>query len=237
MKRRVLVADDEPALADGIALNLEAEGYETTVVSDGGEALEAASSHAYDLLILDVMMPVHDGFEVCRRLRKRGNKVPIMFLTARGRPEDRIDGLRAGADDYLAKPFRLEELLLRVRAILRRVEDRGHAALNAVTFGDAEVNFSTYEAAVGGRRIALLAKECLLLKLLAEHAGEAVTRDVILDRVWGRDSDPTARTVDNYIVRLRKIFEPDPAHPRYIHTVRAVGYRFTPEGEGEREES
>lgn len=226
----ILVVEDEPHLAAGISENLEAEGYHTTVVGDGRAALDRARVGAYDLVVLDVMLPGLDGFTVCRQLRSEGNRVPILFLTAKGSPPDRIRGLEAGGDDYLAKPFHLRELLLRIRAILRR---RGTAASalppaqSVLTFGEGcVVDFASYEATGPGGKAALTQKEAALLRLLAEEEGRVVSRAEILNRVWGRDVFPTTRTIDNFIVRFRRIFETEPEAPRHFQTVRSVGYRF-----------
>jgi DNA-binding response OmpR family regulator len=226
---RILLAEDEPALAEGIRVNLEAEGYEATVVCDGDTALAEARGGAHDLLILDVMMPGRDGFAVCDALRASGSRLPVLFLTAKTRDEDRIRGLEAGGDDYIGKPFHLRELLLRIRAILRRQEwFRRPPADGEFRFGRNRVDFRTWEAQAGGSRFTLSQKECMILKLLVERGGEVVTREEILERVWGGDASPTSRTVDNFIVRLRRYFEPDPDEPRHIHTLRGAGYRFTP---------
>ena len=226
----ILVVEDEQHLAAGISENLAAEGYQTTVARDGRMALDRARLGAYDLIILDVMLPGIDGFGVCQRLRAEGNRVPILFLTAKGSTTDRIRGFEIGGDDYLPKPFHLKELLLRVRAILRREPVRATErppARALLTFGKGcEVNFGTFEAVGPGGKVTLTQKEGALLRLLAEEAGRVVSRAEILDRVWGRDQFPTTRTIDNFIVRFRKVFETDPDEPKHFVTVRSVGYRF-----------
>ncbi|MFN0204906.1 MAG: response regulator transcription factor [Planctomycetota bacterium] len=228
----ILIVEDEQHLAAGIAENLAAEGYNTTVARDGAAALDRARRGTYDLIILDVMLPSIDGFTICRQLRNEGNRVPILFLTARGTTPDRIRGLELGADDYLSKPFHLKELLLRVRAILRREPVRAADRPPGQTlfqFGAAcEVNFATFEARGPGGTVTLTEKETALLRLFVEEKGRVVARHEILDRVWGRDTFPTTRTIDNFIVRFRKIFETDPDKPRHFITLRSVGYKFVP---------
>lgn len=225
----ILVVDDEAHLADGIRENLEAEGYRTKVAYDGAAGLELVRQHDFDLIILDVMMPKLDGLEVCSTLRAEGRATPVLFLTVKGAPEDRIRGLEAGGDDYLAKPFHLRELLLRVAAILRRSAwyDASEATLE---FDGNTIDFRTYQATSwDGTTHSLTHKEAMILKALAERAGQIVTREDILDLVWGYEVFPSTRTIDNFIARLRKRFERNPEEPRHFHTVRGVGYRFTAE--------
>lgn len=231
---RVLVVDDEEHLALGIAENLELEGYETAVAHDGLRALAELREAAWDLVVLDVMMPGRDGLSVCRELRSEGNNVPILFLTARGELEDRVRGLEAGGDDYLPKPFALRELLLRVAAITRRHRryQESTARRRDLEFGGNQVSFHTYKArAWGGTLHELTHKEAMILKTLVDGGGAVVSREAILEAVWGYEVYPSTRTIDNFIVRLRKRFERDPETPRHIHTVRGVGYRFTLEAE------
>jgi len=232
MKKKILIVEDEEHIAEGLALNLEAEGYDTVTAADGQQALDYWRGGDFDLILLDVMLPVKDGLEVCRIIRKESGRVPILFLTARDREDDRIAGLLAGGDDYLTKPFNLKELILRVSAIFRRQVWYSTANLdeNKFQFGDCSVDFVSYEAQCPAGKTELSQKECMIMKFLAEHADEVVTRDMILDAVWGYNVYPSSRTVDNFIVRLRKMFETDPSNPRYLHTVRGVGYKFTPEG-------
>jgi len=228
----ILVVEDEQHLAAGIAENLTAEGYQATVARDGATALERIRAGAYDLVVLDVMLPGVDGYAVCETVRREGNRVPILFLTAKGAAADRIRGLELGGDDYLPKPFHLRELLLRVRAILRRKPVRAAQqppARAVFRFGDGcEVNFATYQALGPGGREALTQRESALLRLLVEEKSRTISRHEILDRVWGRDAYPTTRTIDNFIVRFRKLFETDPDRPKHFVTVRSVGYRFEP---------
>jgi two-component system alkaline phosphatase synthesis response regulator PhoP len=227
---RLLVVEDEAHLAEVIADNLEFEGYQVEVIADGAQALERIQAERPDLVLLDVMLPGMDGFEVCKHLRDDRNDVPILFLTARSSEDDRVKGLELGGDDYLGKPFDLRELMLRVKAILKRTRwyEGPSVAGDRLALGDAEVDFKRYVAVVGDDEIELSQREAMILRCLAERPGEVVERSEILDRVWGYDAFPTSRTIDNFIVRLRRVLEPDPKNPRYIHTVRGAGYRLTP---------
>lgn len=229
---RILIVDDETHLADGIRENLDFEGYQTTVAYDGANGLSIAKSGEFDLIILDVMMPKLDGYKVCEELRRDQLHTPVLFLTVKGAPEDRIRGLEIGADDYLSKPFHLKELLLRVAAIIRRnSRDTGGSSL---LFGGNSIDFKTYQAvAWDAVDHNLTHKEAMILKVLADAQGKIVTREDILDRVWGNEVFPSTRTVDNFIVRLRKRFEKNPEQPDHFHTVRGVGYRFTLESESD----
>jgi two-component system, OmpR family, alkaline phosphatase synthesis response regulator PhoP len=230
---RILIVEDDVSLAAGIAEILRAEGYETDVLHDGRVAIERLAHAHYDLVVLDVMLPGADGFEVCRSLRGSGRAAPVMFLTARGDAEDRVRGLEAGGDDYLTKPFHLREFLLRLRAILKRWEwYRDGAAREApLEFGGNRVEFGQFRAtAWDGAMHDLTEKEAMILKALADAAGRVVSREDLVEQVWGEDVFPSTRTVDNFILRLRKRFERDPANPRHFHSVRGVGYRFDPQG-------
>ncbi len=233
---RVLVVEDDAHLAAGVMENLRAEGYAVESAGDGEAALAWLREHSCGLIVLDVMLPGIDGLAVCRTLREQGNTTPVLFLTARGDPSDRVRGLEAGGDDYLAKPFHLAEFLARVRAIVRRWEwYRGASATPATAvlrFGGNEMDFRTFRArAWNGEGQELTEKEAMILKVLSEHPGEIVSREDLLERVWGYDVFPSTRTVDNFILRLRKRFERDPANPRHFLTVWGVGYRFLPGGE------
>jgi two-component system alkaline phosphatase synthesis response regulator PhoP len=232
---QVLVVEDDPHLAAGVAENLRAEGYQVSTAADGELALTWLARNGCALIILDVMLPGADGLSVCQALRARGDNTPVLFLTARGDPADRVRGLEAGGDDYLAKPFHLQEFLLRVRAILRRWDWYRSASATSATavlrFGGNEVDFRAFRArAWNGEAQELTEKEAMILKVLAEHAGEIVSREDLLERVWGYDVFPSTRTVDNFILRLRKRFERDPANPQHFLTVWGVGYRFLSEG-------
>jgi two-component system alkaline phosphatase synthesis response regulator PhoP len=232
----ILVVEDDPHLAAGVAENLRLEGYVVHHVADGRDALEWLRKSHCELVVLDVMLPSMDGLTVCRTLRAEGNNTPVLFLTARGDPQDRIYGLEAGGDDYLAKPFHLHEFLLRVRAILRRWEWYQSSAASpagaVLRFGGNEVDFRAFKGrSFNGTAQELTEKEAMILKVLAEKPGEIVSREDLLERVWGYDVFPSTRTVDNFILRLRKRFERDPAEPKHFLTVWGVGYRFLIEGE------
>lgn len=257
---RVLVVEDEESLAQVLVDNLLAEGHDVRVARDGEAAMAAwrgtapggaphsglapggaAKADAAlgvappDLVVLDVMLPRIDGYELCRRMRAEGFDTAVLYLSARGEPEDRVRGLRAGGDDYLPKPFHLPEFLLRVQALLRRRGWGQEAAPEefAFSFAGHRVDYRAWTAELAdGRREPLGERELGIFRALAERAGEVVSRDEILDRVWGNDAFPSSRTVDNFVVRLRRLFEPDPSAPIYFHTVWGVGYRFTPEGTG-----
>lgn len=227
---RILIVEDEDHLAKGIKFNLEAEGFEADVVSDGPQALKRLDPQAkrYDLVILDVMLPDLDGFQVAERMRQAGNYAPVLMLTAKSLPEDVVQGLEAGADDYLAKPFDLEVLLARVRGLLRRRDwARGEAeGPPSARIGEAVVDFRAFELQVRGDTFHLTLLEVTLLKLLVQKAGQVVSKGEILDKVWNVSPDSETRAVDNFIVRLRRYVEPDPRSPRHLHTVRGAGYRL-----------
>jgi two-component system alkaline phosphatase synthesis response regulator PhoP len=226
-----LVVEDEPALAEVLVDNLEQEGYQVGHASDGLSAMETWRRDEPDLIILDVMLPYLDGFELCRTLRREGLETPVLFLSARGRAEDRVEGLKAGGDDYLPKPFHLPEFLLRVENLLRRSGWRQETARETFAFGGHRIDFRSWTVyASDGRREALGERELGILRLFVSRSDEVVSRDDVLDEVWGDDVFPSSRTVDNFVMRLRKIFEPDPSKPIYFHTVWGVGYKFTPDG-------
>jgi two-component system alkaline phosphatase synthesis response regulator PhoP len=227
---RILVVEDEESLAEGIAENLALEGYEPQIVGDGQRALEMIQAESWDLVLLDVMLPSMDGFTICKTVRDAGSEVPVLFLTAKGLTNDRIRGLEAGGDDYLAKPFALRELLLRVSAILKRRQWYGNLAPDdaVLRFAGNEVDFRTYRGTDwDGTEHHLTHKESMILKCLAEREGEIVSREEVLERVWGYEIFPSTRTIDNFVLRLRKRFERDPEHPVHLHTERGIGYRFT----------
>lgn len=231
---RILVVEDEFHLAEGIRENLEAEGHAVEVASDGLAGLERIRQGGFNLVLLDVMLPGMDGFSVCETVREEGLDTPVLFLTARGSADDRIRGLEAGGDDYLPKPFQLKELLLRVAAILRRRTWYGTVLPggNVVRFAGNEMDFRTFKGrSWDGLEHSLTEKEAMIFKALVEKTGQVVSREEVLEKVWGYDIFPSTRTIDNFLVRLRKRFERDPENPRHFHTVRGVGYRFTPEPE------
>ncbi|HKJ25688.1 MAG TPA: response regulator transcription factor [Myxococcota bacterium] len=228
----ILIVEDEVHIAEGLQFNLEGEGYEVEVATDGRAASErlAQAGPGFDLVILDLMLPEMSGYEVVRRMRAAGNFTPVLILTAKDDPEDVVRGLEDGADDYLFKPFRLEELLARVRGVLRRRRwdgaSGGAGAAPSVEVGDATVHFDRFQIERGGETIELTTKEAALLRVLVDREGEAVPRGDLLQEVWGLRPDTRTRVVDSFIVRLRRYLEPDPARPRHIVAVRGHGYRF-----------
>jgi two-component system, OmpR family, alkaline phosphatase synthesis response regulator PhoP len=226
--KKILLVEDEEHLSEIIKLNLELEGFSVVAENNGKVALENFSS-IFDLVILDVMLPEISGFDICRQIRLIDQQVPILFLTAKAEGEDRIKGLKLGADDYLVKPFNLEELLLRINNLLRRSSaGTSKPEFEKYTFGNNSVNFRTFEIIDKfGNKYALSKKEILLLKLLISRKNEVVSRDEILDQVWGVDVFPSSRTIDNYILSFRKYFEENPRETRFFHSIRGVGYKFT----------
>ena len=223
---RILIVDDEPEMVRGLQDNLRFEGYQTLTAGDGERALALATSEAPDLIVLDLMLPGQSGWEVCRALRQRGLDIPIIMLTARGAEADQVRGLELGADDYVTKPFSLRELLARIRAVLRRPGPRRGSV--SFAFGDARLEPRTRRAWRAGREVALTRKEFELLRYLVEHPGEILTRERLLNEVWGYERFPTTRTVDTHVLRLRQKFESDPERPAHILTVHGQGYRFEP---------
>jgi len=222
---RLLVIEDERAMRTALQDCLAAEGYRVLTAADGERGLECALKEKPDLILLDVMLPRLDGFALCAELRRLANPVPVLMLTAKGQIEDRVTGLDAGADDYLAKPFSTDELLARVRALLRRAE-RHQKAVRSLTLGEVRVDLVQQRAWRGKKELHLTAKEFAMLRLLAEAAGEPVSRDRFLDVVWGYAAFPTTRTVDNHVASLRAKLEPHPEQPRWLKTVHGVGYRL-----------
>jgi DNA-binding response OmpR family regulator len=225
---KILLVEDEKSLAMGLKYNLSAEGYDVHLVEDGTAAVAAATSFEYDLIILDIMLPYLDGFEVAEQIRQKYPRIPILMLTARTRVEDRIKGLESGADDYLTKPFNLEELLLRLKGMLKRKRWYQAAAENTpdFTFGPNRLNFNNLNCTAGDKKIRLTPREAMVMRYLIDRAGQIVSRQELLENVWGISSDIETRTVDNFIARLRKYFEPDPANPVYIKSIRSAGYVF-----------
>ena len=222
---KVLIIEDEPNMIVGLKDSCEYEGYEVSIARNGREGLEKASTEKADIILLDVMLPLMSGIDVCRTLRTRGIETPIVMLTARGQEMDKVVGLEVGADDYVTKPFSIKELLARIRAHLRRAA-KEVVKLERFSFGDVELNFKKYTACKGGQVLDLSAREFEILHYLIRHRGEIVTRDQMLDEVWGYDSTPVTRTVDNHIARLRQKIEQDPSKPQHIITVHRLGYRF-----------
>ena len=226
---RVLLVEDEENLLEAIKLNLEMEGYEVTVAVTGPMALKKFSEERFNLVILDIMLPELDGYQVCQTIRVTNSETPILFLTAKDTSEDKVMGLKMGADDYLTKPFNLEELLLRVNKLIdknKKLQDKSSIGDN-YQFGGHNVDFRAQEATLAnGEKVALSKKETMLLKLLIENKNEVVAREKILQAVWGYNVYPTTRTIDNFILNFRKYFEVDSRNPRYFHSVRGVGYKY-----------
>jgi len=228
-ENRILLVEDEESLAKGLEYNLGEEGYRVEWVTDGRQALERIGSNEYDLVILDIMLPYVDGFTVAREIRKTLPQLPVLMLTARGGIQDRVEGLEAGADDYVSKPFHLQELLLRVRGMLRRKNwyKASVEEMPVYRFGGNEIRFTNFMALAGTQEIQLTLYEAMLMKYLIERKGSAVSRQELLANVWNTDPELETRTVDNFIARLRKYFEADPGNPRHIKSVRGVGYIFS----------
>lgn len=225
---KILLVEDEESLAVGLEFNLSEEGYEVVIAEDGRKALKYLQSQEFDLIILDIMLPYHDGFEIARRIREKSPQLPILILTARTGVIDRLQGLELGADDYLTKPFHLQELLLRVKGMLKRKMWYKVSMDQALyQFDDNEINFENLTCRAGKREFHLTPCEAMVMKYLIENKGKVISRKELLANVWHINSDIETRTVDNFIVRLRKYFEPNPAKPIYIKSVRGVGYMFS----------
>ena len=237
---RILVVEDERHIADGLRFNLEAEGHDVTIASDGERALASIldERRSFDVIVLDVMLPGRDGFAVASALRTAGQFLPILMLTARNRPEDVLRGFEAGADDYLPKPFELAILIARINGLLRRrrwnetqpVEAAPPRARDIYSFAGRTLDFTTMEVQARGTSYRLTQMECDLLRYLVTHAGEPVSRGALLENVWGLHEETDTRAIDNFIVRLRKYLEDQPDSPRFLQTVRGVGYKFVPDG-------
>ncbi|MEO6453008.1 MAG: response regulator transcription factor [Ginsengibacter sp.] len=229
-KFSILLVEDEENLQEALKLNLELEGYEVTGVNDGAEALNAVQGEYFDLIVLDVMLPELDGISVCETIRLQGNEIPILILSAKSSSADRVLGLKKGADDYLTKPFNLEELLLRVDKLIHksnRISQKQPVA-DIYTFGKNSINFKALQSInKEGVTIPLTKKETMLLKLLIENKNEVVPREKILQAVWGYNVYPTTRTIDNFILNFRKYFEENSHDPKYFQSVRGIGYKFT----------
>lgn len=228
-KASILVVDDEENLHEALRLNLELEGYEVTSAYDGNEALQKINNEYFDLIIMDIMMPEVDGISVTESIRVNNNDVPILMLSARSSSADRVLGLKKGADDYLAKPFNLEELLLRVSKLIeknKKIQVKETIG-DVYEFGNNKINFKAQNAITwNGQLVELSKKEAMLLKLLIENKGDVVTREKILQVVWGYNVYPTTRTIDNFILSFRKYFEEDSRNPKHFHSVRGVGYKY-----------
>jgi two-component system alkaline phosphatase synthesis response regulator PhoP len=230
MITRVLVVEDEEHLLEGIKLNLELEGYEVVGVKNGKKAIEIFESQRFNLVLLDVMLPEMDGFTVCERIRIKDPDVPVLFLTAKDESQDKIQGLKIGADDYMTKPFNLEELLLRVKGLIKRnvkSTAKDHSKTSIYKFGDNEINFLTFEAkGIDRKPIKLTKREAAFLKILIDRKNEVVSRQHILQTAWDYDVMPTTRTIDNFILTFRKYFEIDSRNPKHFFSIRGVGYQF-----------
>lgn len=229
-KASILLVEDEENLHEALKLNLELEGYSVSSAADGTEALRAVEQEYFDLIIMDVMLPEVDGISVTETIRVQNNQVPILILSAKNTSADRVLGLKKGADDYLTKPFNLEELLLRVQKLIeknKKLLDKDSIG-DTYSFGKNTIDFKAQEATIkNGERVQLSKKEAMLLKLLIENKNEVVPREKILQTVWGYNVYPTTRTIDNFILNFRKYFEADSRNPRYFHSVRGVGYKYT----------
>jgi two-component system alkaline phosphatase synthesis response regulator PhoP len=229
-KSSILLAEDEENLHEALKLNLELEGYDVTSTFTGSETLQKVQQEYFDLLILDVMLPDVDGISITETIRVQNNEVPILILSAKNTSSDKVLGLKKGADDYLTKPFNLEELLLRVQKLIdknKKMQDKDTVG-NTYHFGGHIIDFKAQEAILqSGERIQLSKKEAMLLKLLLENKNDVVPREKILQTVWGYNVYPTTRTIDNFILNFRKYFEQDSRNPRYFHSVRGVGYKYS----------
>lgn len=223
MKRRILVVEDDSALARVLCDNLVYEGFDVALADDGRRALSEEQTFKPDLVLLDLTLPGLDGFEVCRRLNEERSRTAIIIVTARGQKEDKVQGLRLGADDYITKPFALDELLARIHAVLRRVPPAG----DSLVLGSLQIDFNRYAAVRNDEKVSFSQREFEVLRYMSDRAGKVVTREELLRNVWGYENVPLTRSVDNLIARLRWRIEPDPENPRYIHTVYGDGYRLT----------
>ena len=229
MPYRILLVEDEEHIQQALKLNLEMEGYYVNVAADGNKAIRDFRDQKFDLVILDIMIPEMDGLMVCEHIRLHDADVPVLFLSAKNTPSDRIQGLRKGADDYLTKPFDLEELLLRVKKLIEKnnkIQSGSDNKLSQYKFGENWINFESYEARGVNGKVNLTKKEIMLMKLLIENNNQVVSREHILKVVWDYNVIPNTRTIDNFILALRKYFEADPKNPRFIQSVRGVGYKF-----------
>lgn len=223
---RILLVEDEENIRETVKLNFELEGFEVVTAKDGREAIKHSKEQHFDLMVVDVMLPEVNGFQVVEQVRLSDRETPIIFLTAKDQAADRIQGLKKGADDYLTKPFVFEELHLRVRRLIERTSRNPEVTPDLFVFGSNKVNFATYEATGNQGEFTMTKKEAMLLKLLTDRRGEVVSRQQILQSVWGYDVYPSTRTIDNFILSFRKYFEEDPKNPRYFLSVRGVGYKF-----------
>ncbi len=221
---KILVVEDELPILTGIRDNLEMEGYEVATATDGEKALEMVSKFKPDLIVLDIMLPKVDGFEICRRLRERKSNAAVVIVSAKKEETDKVYGLDLGADDYITKPFSVMEFLARVKSVMRR---RGHAPpVLKYSFGEIAIDFENFEATKKGKKLPLTPREFKIMRLFVENRGRVITRNEVLNKVWGYEVFPTTRTVDNHIMKLRKHIEDDPTRPVWITSVRSIGYKF-----------
>jgi len=223
--KNILLIEDDPAILNGISEALKAEFYNVTAVDDGEKGYKTAKREKFDLIILDLMLPYKDGFEICRDLRKEEVATPIIMLTSKKEEVDKLVGLEMGADDYMTKPFSLKELLARIKAVLRRSQTSLFEP-DEMSFGTININFKKQEAYKNGINVKLSSTEFKIIKYFISHEGEVITRNQFLDDVWGYDSFPTTRTVDNYILSIRKKLEDDPSNPMHFLTIHTAGYKF-----------
>ncbi len=226
MKKKILIIEDEVDLIKGLKLNLSDEGFEVDWAVNGVEGLRKALEETPDLILLDIMIPEMDGLEVCRKLRHKNIGIPVIMLTAKGEEIDKVVGLEIGADDYITKPFSVRELLARIKVQLRRTESDEKAVPDLYSFGDIEIDFAQFKVRRKGKELDITSLEMEVLKYFIAHRGVVVARDNLLDEVWGYESYPTTRTIDNHILKIRKKIEEDPSHPQYILSVYGGGYRF-----------
>jgi two-component system, OmpR family, alkaline phosphatase synthesis response regulator PhoP len=224
---RILLVEDEENIREVVKLNLELENFEVVATGNGKDAIRYFQEQHFDLIILDVMLPEIDGFQICEQIRLTDMEVPVIFLTAKDAVGDRISGLKKGADDYLTKPFVLEELLLRINNLIKRTSKSPENTPEIFEFGPNRINFITFEADGILGRFVLTKKEAMLLKLLIDRRNEVVSRQQILQSVWGYDVYPSTRTIDNFILKFRRNFEGDSKNPRHFHSIRGVGYKFS----------
>ncbi len=223
---KILLVEDEPKMQQVIKDNLELEGYKIDIASDGKTGLQKILDNSYAIVLLDVMLPLMSGFDVCRKAREKGIATPVIFLTAKGEEIDKVLGLELGADDYITKPFGVRELLARTKAVLRRVEGSTTGSPEKMTIGSVEIDFKTYTASKAGKSLQMTPKEFELLKFLWQHRNQSVSRDQLLTNVWGYDETLSTRTIDNFILKLRQKIEDNPARPKFIVTLHGLGYKL-----------
>ena len=226
MNEKILIIEDEEDLVKGLKINLADEGYEVDWASDGVAGLRKALEECPDLIILDIMLPKKNGLDICRELRQQKIGIPIIMLTAKGEEIDKVVGLEIGADDYMTKPFSIRELLARIKAHLRREKRERKTVVEVYCFGDVEIDFNHFKVRRKGKELELTSLEMEILKYFIVHREEVITREALLDKIWGYEKYPTTRTIDNHILKLRKKIEEDPTHPKYILSVYGAGYRF-----------